>query len=253
MEYTVHKLSQIAGISERTLRYYDQVGLLKPSKINSSGYRIYGSNEVDVLQQILFYKELGVDLNSIKNIITNPKFDSVSSLKQHLLKLQQNKENLETLINNVKNTIESKERGVNMSDESKFEGFKNKMIEENEEKYGKEIREKYGDEQVEYSNKHLMNMSKEQYDKNQQLAIKINETLKKAFEQGDPTSDLAQEACKMHKEWLTFWWGKYSKEGHKGLAQMYVDDERFKKYYEAIAVGCTEFFRDAINYYVDNN
>ena len=253
MEYTVHKLSQIARISERTLRYYDQIGLLKPSKINSSGYRIYGVNEVDVLQQILFYKELGVDLNNIKNIITNPKFDATKSLKEHLLKLERNKENLEVLITNVKDTILSKEGGKIMSDKNKFEGFKNKMVEDNEEKYGKEIREKYGDDEVNKSNQKVKNMTKEDHDKIQKLTLEFNETLKLAFEQGDPTSELAMKACELHKKWLMFFWSGYSKEAHKGLGQMYVDDERFKKHYEKIAVGCTEFFRDAINYYIDNN
>lgn len=72
MEYTIQKLSQLAGISTRTLRYYDEIGLLKPDRINSSGYRIYGATEVDRLQQILFYRELGVKLDSIKEIITSP-------------------------------------------------------------------------------------------------------------------------------------------------------------------------------------
>lgn len=253
MEYTVHKLSQIAGISERTLRYYDQIGLLKPSKINSSGYRIYGSNEIDLLQQILFYKELGVDLETIKDIITNPKFDATKSLKEHLLKLEQNKVNLEVLINNVKKTILSKNGGDIMSDEEKFQGFKNKMIEENEEKYGEEIREKYGDEEVNSSNQKVKNMSKEDYDKVQKLSLEFNETLKLAFKQGDPTSDLAMKACKLHKEWLTYFWNSYSKEAHKGIAQMYVDDQRFTKYYDKIALGSAVFLRDAINYYLENN
>ncbi|MGO0806770.1 MerR family transcriptional regulator, partial [Clostridioides difficile] len=76
MEYTVQKLSKLAGISTRTLRYYDEIGLLKPLKINSSGYRIYGQNEVNKLQQILFYRELGINLENIKNIINSPNFDS---------------------------------------------------------------------------------------------------------------------------------------------------------------------------------
>lgn len=253
MEYTVHKLAEIAGISERTLRYYDQIGLLNPCKINTSGYRIYGSNEIDLLQQILFYKELGVDLNSIKNIITNPKFNCIASLKEHLLKLERNKDNLEVLINNVKNTILSKEGEKIMSDKDKFEGFKNKMIEDNEEKYGEEVREKYGDDEVNKSNQKVKNMTKEDYDKVQKLSLELNETLKLAFEQGDPTSELAMKACTLHKEWLMFYWSSYSKEAHKGLAQMYVDDERFTKYYDQIAVGCATFLKDAINYYVENN
>jgi DNA-binding transcriptional MerR regulator len=251
MKYTVHELSDIASVSKRTLRYYDQIGLLKPNKINSSGYRIYGSDEVDLLQQILFYKELGIDLKSIKKIITNPKFDYISSLKEHLIKLEKNKDNLEILIKNVKNTILSKEGGAVMSDKEKFEGFKNKLVEENEEKYGKEIREKYGDDEVNSSNNKVKNMTKEDYDKVSSLSQEFNETLKLAFEQGDPTSELAMKACDLHKKWLMYFWNSYSKEAHKGLAQMYVDDERFKANYEKIAVGCTEFLRDAINYYVE--
>lgn len=253
MEYTVHKLSQMAGISERTLRYYDQIGLLKPNRINSSGYRMYGSIEVDILQQILFYKELGIDLDSIKNIIQNPKFDSLKALKEHLSKLEKNKENIDILITNVKKTILNKEGKTEMSDKEKFEGFKSKIIEENEEKYGKEAREKYGDDKVDYSNQKIKNMSKEDYEKIQNLHSEIKETLKLAFEQGDPTSELSQKACKLHKEWLTFFWNSYSKEAHKAIAQMYVDDDRFKQNYESIAKGCTEFFRDAIFYYVENN
>ncbi len=72
MEYTVQKLSQIAGISTRTLRYYDEIGILKPARMNSSGYRIYGKAEVDQLQQILFYRELGVNLEKIKRLLRHP-------------------------------------------------------------------------------------------------------------------------------------------------------------------------------------
>ena len=72
MEYTVQGLGQLAGISARTLRYYDEIGILKPARMNSSGYRIYGQKEVDRLQQILFYRELGMSLDNIKEIITSP-------------------------------------------------------------------------------------------------------------------------------------------------------------------------------------
>lgn len=74
MEYTVQKLSKLAGISTRTLRYYDEIGILKPARINSSGYRIYSQKEIDRLQQILFYKELGVDLESIKKYVVITRF-----------------------------------------------------------------------------------------------------------------------------------------------------------------------------------
>jgi len=87
MEYTVQKLGKLAGISTRTIRYYDEIGILKPARINSSGYRIYGQSELDRLQQILFYRELGVSLIDIKNIINEPSFDGINALIEHRLKL----------------------------------------------------------------------------------------------------------------------------------------------------------------------
>lgn len=155
MEYTVQKLGSLAGVSTRTLRYYDEIGILKPARINSSGYRIYGQAEVDRLQQILFYRELGVNLDSIKDIVTAPSFDSGNALKVHREKLLEKRQQLDILIANVDKTIALTEGRITMSDKEKFEGFKQKMIDENEKKYGKEIREKYGKDTVEKSNARL--------------------------------------------------------------------------------------------------
>jgi DNA-binding transcriptional MerR regulator len=101
MEYTVKKLATLAGISARTLRYYDEFGISQPARINSSGYRIYGQKEVDTLQQILFYRELGVELERIKEIITSPEFDLTSALIKHREKLLAKREQLDLLIANV--------------------------------------------------------------------------------------------------------------------------------------------------------
>lgn len=109
MEYTVQKLARIAGVSTRTLRYYDEIGILKPARINSSGYRIYGENEVNKLQQILFYKELGVNLESIKQIVTSPYFDRAKALKEHRHKLLEKRLQLDLLIENVDKTITTME------------------------------------------------------------------------------------------------------------------------------------------------
>lgn len=83
----MQKLAELAGISTRTLRYYDEFGILKPARINSSGYRIYGRTEVDLLQQILFYRELGLSLERIKAIMTEPSFDGAKALRKHHDKL----------------------------------------------------------------------------------------------------------------------------------------------------------------------
>src|SRR3954468_8838564 len=98
MEYTVQKLASLAGVSTRTLRYYDEIGILKPARINSSGYRIYGQNEVNRLQQILFYKELGVRLDVIKDIVTSPTYDGLKALRDHREQLLSKRKRLDVLI-----------------------------------------------------------------------------------------------------------------------------------------------------------
>jgi DNA-binding transcriptional MerR regulator len=249
MEYTVQKLGKLAGISTRTLRYYDEIGILKPARMNSSGYRIYGQAEVDRLQQILFYRELGVSLDQIKNIIMNPAFNGEAALREHREKLLEKRAQLDLLIANVEKTIAFTERRMNMSNQEKFDGFKKKMISDNEQKYGKEAREKYGSETVDKSNAKLMNMTEKEYNEVKELERQVRETLAKAFATGDPAGELAQKAADLHKQWLTFYWSEYSKEAHAGLAEMYVADERFKAYYDKDQPGTAEFLRDAIRIY----
>ena len=249
MEYTVQKLGNLAGISTRTLRYYDEIGILKPARINSSGYRIYGLKEVDKLQQILFYRELGLSLKNIKEVITSPTFDGLAALKKHYDKLLDKKDQINKLISNVEKTIAQKEGKIDMTDEEKFEGFKQKMIDENERKYGKEMREKHGVKRINKSNQKLKGISQVEYEKLTKLENKVIEILHSAFQTGDPSSDLAQKAADTHKQWLTYYWEDYTKEAHAGLAEMYVDDERFTAYYDEKQPGIAKFLRDAILIY----
>jgi len=250
MEYTVKKLAQMSGVSSRTLRYYDEIGLLKPARINSSGYRIYGGNEVDLLQQILFYRELEVSLEDITDIMNQPSFDQMTALKNHQNQLKKKRAHLDNIIANVELTIACKQGGITMSDKDKFEGFKEKMVEDNEKKYGKEIREKYGDDTVDASNAKMMGMSQEDYQALTKLGAEIFSLLEKAYETGDPASELALKLAEKHKEWLMYSWSTYSKEAHAGLAEMYVADERFTAFYDKHVQGGTEFLRDAILIYV---
>lgn len=249
MEYTVQKLGRLAGISTRTLRYYDEIGILKPARINASGYRIYSQGEVDRLQQILFYRELGVSLDEIGDILNTPSFDALKALNEHREKLLDKRRQLDLLITNVNQTIAEKEGGITMPDREKFAGFKRKMIDDNEKKYGKEIREKYGDEKVDQSNQALKGMTQEQYGKWERLSAEVLATLKEAFATGDPGGELAQKTADLHRQWLSSTWDRYSKEAHAGLAQMYVDDERFTAYYDEAQPGAAAFLRDAILIY----
>ena len=249
MEYTVQKLARMAGVSPRTLRYYDEISMLKPARINSSGYRIYGQAEVDRLQQILFYRELGVSLERIKDIVTSPSFNGAQALKEHREKLLEKREQLDVLISNVEKTIAQSEGRIMMMDQEKFAGFKQKLVDDNEAKYGEEIRVKYGAETVNKSNQNVKGMSQEQFAEVTKLGTEVIETLQAAFKTGDPAGELAQKAADLHRQWLCFYWDSYTKEAHAGVAQMYVDDPRFTAYYDEQQPGTAKFLRDAVHIY----
>jgi len=143
----------------------------------------------------------------------------------------------------------SLEGEISMTDSEKFEGFKQSLIDENEQKFGAELREKYGKQAIEDSNANLKGLTKEQYNKSEHLRLTLEETLKVAFNTGNPAGELAQKACDIHRQWLSVLYPNYSKEYHIGLGEMYVADERFKANYDKLAPGCTEFLRNAINIY----
>ena len=251
MEYTVNGLAGLSGVSGRTLRYYDGIGLLRPARVTEAGYRMYGALEVDRLQQILFYREMGVPLGEIKMLLDAPDFARAKSLEQHLQLLLTKRGQIDALIANVQKSIAAEKGEGFMSDKEKFEGFKKQMIDENEQTYGEEIREKYGDETVDASNAKLAGMSEADYKAAEALGNELNEKLAKAAEAGDPHSEAAREVAELHKQWLTAWWpkGHYSPEAHKGLCQMYLDDARFKAYYDKIHPRAAELLRDAVEHF----
>jgi DNA-binding transcriptional MerR regulator len=248
MEYTIKKLAQLAVVSTRTLRYYDEIGLLKPCRVSSTGYRIYGEKEIDLLQQILLYRSMDIKLEDIKDIIYNENFDINKSLIEHKERLISRRNQLEMLIKTVEKTIEYNKGEIEMSNKEKFEGFKKQKLEENEKQYGDEIREKYGKETVEASNKKWMNMSEEDFKKMQDIEKEMFESLEEVLKTKDLESEAAKSVFEKHKAWLTFSWPSYSAEAHIGLAEMYIADERFAKYYNdrAGALEAIKVLRDCI-------
>jgi membrane-associated HD superfamily phosphohydrolase len=181
--------------------------------------------------------------------VNDPSFNGAEALKEHREQLLEKRKQLDLLIANVEKTIALTEGRMTMTDQEKFEGFKQKLLDDNEEKYGEEIRKKYGDDTVDKSNAKLKNMTQEEYEEVTRLADEVTATLAEAFKTGDPASDLAQKAADLHKQWLTYFWNEYSKEAHAALAQMYVDDARFKAYYDEKQPGTAAFLRDAIHLY----
>ena len=243
MEYSIHELSRLSGVTTRTLRWYDQIGLLKPSRVAESGYRYYGGAEVDRLQDILYYRALGVELARIKECLDDPSFDRLAA--------EAERERLEQLIRSVKDTIGAEERNEIMSDEQKFEAFKQRAVAHNEEVYGAEIRSKYSDQEVDEANAAVMNLTREQYQEWTDLGREIQERLEAAVrEKVSPESQKGKEITALHRQWLTITGNRYDPAKHRGIAELYVMDQRFTAYYDKQVPGCARFLRDAVVHWV---
>lgn len=247
MEYTIQELSRLSGVTTRALRWYDKIGLLTPSGRTEGGYRRYGAAEVDRLQDILYYRALGVELARVKEILDDPSFDRLAVLRGHLSALEGERERIQRLISSVKKTILTQERNEIMSDEKKFEAFKRDALEEKERLYGAEAREKYGDAEVDASNARMMGLTREQYAEWERLGKEILEKLSAAVAAGaDPAGEAGKELTDLHRRWLTVTGNKYDVQRHRGLAELYVQDGRFTAYYDTERPGCARFLRDAV-------
>ena len=163
MEYTIQELSRLSGVTTRALRWYDKIGLLTPSGRTESGYRRYGPAEVDRLQDILYYRALGVELARIRACLDDPSFDRLAVLRDHLSALEEERDRVQRLIESVRETILCTERKEIMSDEKKFEALKRGALEEYRRTYETESREKYGDDKVDAMLTRLQGVTREQY------------------------------------------------------------------------------------------
>lgn len=247
MEYSIKELADLAGVSARTLRYYDKIGLLKPARTSSAGYRFYSEKELITLQQILFYKERGFGLERIYEILYKEDFDIMSAFLEHLSALEQQKLRTEQLICTVKKTIASLKGDYSMNDKEKFEAFKKQLIDSNERRFGSELREKYGSGEVDAANEKILAMDKNDYDRFQSLETEIIQALENAvLQNASPNESAGEHITKLHKAWLCMTWKTYTPAAHIALAESYVSDSRFTDYYDKNVKGCAAFLKQAI-------
>ena len=238
----ISEVAKLSGITVRTLHYYDEIGLLKPNKITEAGYRVYSNEDLETLQQILFFRELDFQLNEIKEIMMNPNYDKNKALNKHKELLIEKRERLDGLINLIDKTIKGDN---NMS----FKEFDNSKIEENKNKYAEEVKNRWGntDAYKEYEKK------TKSYDKNAWNTI--NEDMAKILKEfadnrnEDPNSDIAQELVEKWRMYITSNFYNCTKEILSGLGLMYTSDERFKKNIDQYGEGTAEFMAKAIEIY----
>lgn len=204
MEYSIRELSNLSGVSTRTLRWYDEIGLLKPCRVAESGYRYYGAAEVDRLQDILYYRALGVGLARIRECLDAPSFDRLAALRSHLAALEAERERLNRLIRSVQSTIGAMERSEIMQDESKFAAFKQQAVDWNERTHGAELRAAYGDAEMDAANAAVQRLTLEQYREWTDLGREIQCRLEAAVQAGlAPDGEEGREIAALHRRWLT--------------------------------------------------
>ncbi|MCE3227084.1 MAG: MerR family transcriptional regulator [Bacteroidetes bacterium] len=225
--YSVKQLSDLAGVSVRTLHVYDEMDLLKPSQRTDANYRLYGEKELLRLQQILFYKELGFSLKDIRDILDDPDFDLVKALEGHKKAIKEKQKDLLLMVQTIDKTIHHLKEKTMLNHEELYEG----LPKEKAEAYRKEAIEKYGKDAVERSEKSLRKLSKEDFRKlgteQGNITKKLSELVKE-----NPESKNVQELIAEHYRITRIFWGTTDSEdkqaeAYAGLGQLYVNDERF--------------------------
>lgn len=243
----VKEVADLVGISVRTLHHYDEIGLLTPEETTESGYRIYSENNLETLQQILFFKELGFPLKKIKEIISSPSFDRAEALELHRKMLLEKRSRINQMIQTIDKTIQHTKGEIEMSNKEKFEGF-----DFSSNPYEQEARERWGDKAVDESNAKINSMSKNEKKAWEEEFNSIYKELAKIRHES-PESEAAQAGIKVWYDFLNSMGHYYSLDAFKGLGQMYVDDERFTKNIDQFGDGLAVFMRDAMVIYADRN
>jgi DNA-binding transcriptional MerR regulator len=244
--FTVKQLSKLAGVTPRTLHHYDEIGLLKPSRVGDNGYRYYAEESLLRLQQILFYRELDIPLDDIKKIMGRRDFDIVGALHSHKEALQKQVTRLNRLIATVDHTIDYLKGNKEMSNKQLFEAFS----EEQQAEYEKEIMQKYDPATVKASVKKWKEYTVAEKKRIGEEGNAVYKEILAAMPRG-ASSPEAQAGIEHWRRHIEYFWIP-NDEQLLGLADLYNEDSRFKANFDKIDPQLAEFMREAVKIYVEN-
>lgn len=244
--YTVKQLSELAGVSPRTLHYYDQIGLLNPTKIGENGYRYYGEEALLKLQQILVYRQLDMPLENIKTILGHRDFDILSTLERHKVDLQMRINQLERLISTVDLTINHLKGKVDMSKKQLFEG----LSDEQQAEYEQEAMQRYDPAIVKASTKKWKGYSAAEKQRIADEGNAVYQDMLLAIPEGAASAE-AQACVERWRRHLEYFWTP-NEEQLLGLAELYSNDPRFKANFDKVDPRLAEFMQAAVKVYVAN-
>lgn len=248
--YRVKEISELTGISVRMLHHYDKIGLLRPTAISESGYRLYNDNDLNLIQQILIYRELDFSLKEIKEILGNENLDLKERLKTQKQLIIDKRNRLNKIVETIENTIKDIEGEFIMNKKGMFEGFD---IEKHNKLYEDEVEKKYGESDTyKESKKKTSKYSKEDWNN---IIGEIDGVYRELAElkDRDVSDERVQELVHNWRMLITKNFYNCSVEIFRGLADMYIYDERFTKNIDKYGEGFTNFLSEAMKYYCDTN
>lgn len=250
MVYTVTRLAKFSKVSVRTLHWYDKIGLLKPAYYGSNGYRYYEDEQILVLQQILFFKQLGFELRQIQQMLNRNDFDKIIALNSHKKRLQKNLVETKKLIKTIDQTIKHIKGDIKMKEHELFSGFsKEQQLE-----YEREIIERFGNQgkdAIVESKHNAKQRSKTKEVKLQKEFGEICEELVILLDKDYPCNTKeVQTVVRKHYLWLKNYWTP-TKESYAGHGQFIVDSD-LRKAYEKYHKGLPEFIAHAIECFAAN-
>ncbi len=240
----IREFAKLTGVSVRTLHYYDEIELLKPSAVDEqNGYRFYDERCLERMQEILFYRELDFPLKDIQEILSSPDYDKQTALKEqkHLLTLK--KERLERLITALDSAMKGENLSMNVFDNSEFEIQR--------EQYAKEAKEKWGaTDAYKESAEKTKGYSKEKWNElTDGMNVLMTEFAACRSSGFAPDSKESQALVKKWQDYISANYYTCTKEILAGLGEMYIADERFKANIDSHGEGTAEFIREAIAAY----
>ena len=249
--YKINEVSKLTGVSIRMLHHYDKIRLLEPSKRTDSNYRMYNDDDIARLYQILLFKELEFPLQEIKQILDDKDFNREEVLKAQRNLIFEKKKRLERIIESIDDTIES--LGGNVMSKDNFKAFGYEEVKKHQEKYKEETEKRYGkSDAYRESQGKTSKYSKNDWENIMQEAGAIYEELYKLMDK-DPSDEKVQELIQKWRNHITTNFYNCTIEIFRGLALMYVGDERFTKNIDKYGEGLAKFMSDAMNIYCDNN
>lgn len=247
--YSVKKLSQLAGVSVRTLHLYDKMGLLKPSVRTEARYRLYGEKELLRLQQILFYRELDIPLKDIQAILDDPEFDLLQALEAHKNALLARKERIDTLVGTIEKTLKTLKNNTMLEVEDLYKGLPVEKLKA----YREEAMNKWGKQTIEEVENVLRGFSKEEMESTREELNNTTERLT-ALMSTDPKSKEVQECiAKRYQVIMRLTDGKINLnklDYFRKLGELYVEDNRYTPVNGMPSKELAAFIKEATNHYV---